>query len=337
MYQFHRFVRGWNDIGYNFVIDLFGRIWEARKGGIDLAVVGAQAGGYNQQSTGVSVLGTFSSVVPSGVAIDALERLLSWKLALHGMPVLGKVTVEVNPSDFFFTPFRPGARVSLPRVAGHRDGCTTDCPGNALYAELPSIRPRIDALTGPIAKLTLGRPAKPLDLFTISTPAGAPFTVEGRLTTLGGAPIPDAQVELQKVGPAGAATITTAVTGNDGSWSALLAVPHNALVRALHRAAPTTTSDLAFVGAAPVVSLALDSSAPIRVSGTVSPPKRHVTVTVYGVRGGHRRLVASRRVAVRGGIFRAGFRSQRPGSYVLVARTAADAHNIAGSSKPVAF
>ena len=108
MYQFHRFVRGWHDIGYNFVIDAFGRVWEARQGGIDLAVVGAQAGGYNQQSTGVSLLGTFSSVVsPSRAAIDALERLLAWKLSLHGIPTLGEVTVEVNPSDFFYTPFPP--------------------------------------------------------------------------------------------------------------------------------------------------------------------------------------------------------------------------------------
>ena len=86
IYQFHRFVRGWNDIGYNFVIDLFGRIWEARKGGIDQAVVGAQAGGYNLESTGVAVLGTFTDVVPSHAAIDALEHLLAWKLSLHGAP-----------------------------------------------------------------------------------------------------------------------------------------------------------------------------------------------------------------------------------------------------------
>ena len=47
IYAFHRYVNGWNDIGYNFVIDLYGRIFEARAGGIDEPVVGAHAGGYN--------------------------------------------------------------------------------------------------------------------------------------------------------------------------------------------------------------------------------------------------------------------------------------------------
>ena len=57
IYAFHRYVNGWNDIGYNFVIDLYGRIFEARAGGIDEPVVGAHAGGYNLVSTGVAVLG----------------------------------------------------------------------------------------------------------------------------------------------------------------------------------------------------------------------------------------------------------------------------------------
>ena len=46
IYVFHRYVNGWNDIGYNFVVDLYGRIFEARAGGIDEPVVGAHAGGY---------------------------------------------------------------------------------------------------------------------------------------------------------------------------------------------------------------------------------------------------------------------------------------------------
>ena len=45
IYLYHRYVRGWKDIGYNFMIDAFGRIWEARAGGVDQAVgyVGAIA------------------------------------------------------------------------------------------------------------------------------------------------------------------------------------------------------------------------------------------------------------------------------------------------------
>ena len=88
IYAYHRFARGWNDIGYNFVVDLYGRIWEARAGGVDEPVVGAQAGGYNLLSTGVAVLGSFAGTPISPAARDALQRLLAWKLALHGLPWL---------------------------------------------------------------------------------------------------------------------------------------------------------------------------------------------------------------------------------------------------------
>src|SRR5262249_12855258 len=137
IFLFHRDVRGWNDIGYNFVVDLFGRIFEARAGGIDEPVVGAQAGGYNLVSTGVAVLGDFTGSPMSARAAGALARRLAWKLSLHGTPAPGRVTVHVDPAGAGFSRFPAGAPVSLPRVAGHRDGDSTDCPGDALYAQLP--------------------------------------------------------------------------------------------------------------------------------------------------------------------------------------------------------
>ena len=177
IFVYHRYVRGYFDIAYNFAIDEFGRIWEARAGGVDLPVIGAHAGGYNQESTGMVVLGSFMNIVPSAAAIGALEQLLAWKLSLHGVPVLGRVTVEVAPDAAFYTPFRPGAHVSLPRVAGHRDGDETSCPGNAFYARLPSIRPRAAALAGSPARATIAAPAAPVS-------AGAAVTVSGLLTDL---------------------------------------------------------------------------------------------------------------------------------------------------------
>ena len=167
IFNYHVHVRGFWDIAYNFIIDLYGRIWEARAGGIDMPVIGAHAGAYNAESTGVAILGDFMNVVPSAGAIAALERLLAWKLSLHGVPTEGRATVVVNPEGASYSRFPPGAHVSLPRVAGHRDGDTTDCPGNALYYDLPAIRPHITSLAGvgpsfsvagvPASRATTGR------------------------------------------------------------------------------------------------------------------------------------------------------------------------------------
>jgi hypothetical protein len=148
IYMFHRDVNGWNDIGYNFVVDSYGRIFEARAGGIDEPVVGAHAGGYNLVSTGVAVLGSFMSSPISAPARTALERLLAWKLPLHGVPALGRVSVRVNPAGASYSRFPANAHVSLPRVAGHRDADSTDCPGNVLYGELAGIRAAVRKLAG---------------------------------------------------------------------------------------------------------------------------------------------------------------------------------------------
>src|SRR5205814_6559659 len=82
---FHRNVHGWNDIGYNFVVDRYGQVFEGRAGGIDEPLAGWQGGGYNLLSTGVALLGTFSYTSPGSAAMDALSHLLAWKLSLHGI------------------------------------------------------------------------------------------------------------------------------------------------------------------------------------------------------------------------------------------------------------
>jgi len=171
IYVFHRFVNGWNDIGYNFVIDSYGRIFEARAGGIDEPVVGAHAGGYNLVSSGVAVLGTFTGVPISPAARSALEELLAWKLSLHGVTSQGRVLVKVNPAGASYSKYPADARVPLPRIAGHRDADTTDCPGNVLYGELPTIRVGVQRLAPNPTRATLALAAP-------STVPGAPSTPE---------------------------------------------------------------------------------------------------------------------------------------------------------------
>jgi hypothetical protein len=332
IYDYHRFVRGFWDIAYNFIIDAFGRIWEGRAGGIDMAVIGAHAGAYNTQSTGIAVLGDFTSVVPSPVAIAALEQLLAWKLSLHGLPSLGRVTVVVDPVTAFYTPFPPGAHVSLPRVAGHRDGDSTDCPGDAFYAQLPSIRPRVAALAGTPARLVVGPPPA-------TVTAGSPLTVSGRLWLRRGPPLAGEPIEVQQLGGPGGGSkplaIANATTASDGSWSVALTFTGDVVLRALHGPHPAAVADWMAVSVAPAITLAVTSTTPLQVSGTVTPPKRHVRIELHEASVTNGKPQARKRVPVSQGTFTATLPAPAPGSYVLIARTIADAANAAGASPPV--
>ncbi|HTP21953.1 MAG TPA: N-acetylmuramoyl-L-alanine amidase [Solirubrobacteraceae bacterium] len=329
IFDYHRYVRGYFDIAYNFAVDAFGRIWEARAGGVDLPIVGAHAGGYNTESSGMVVLGTYADAAPSTAALGALERLLAWKLSLHGVPVLGRVTVEVAPYDAFYTPFRPGAHVSLPRVAGHRDGDLTDCPGNALYARLPSIRPRVARLVGSPAQATIAAPTAPVS-------PGAAVTVTGRLIDLAsGGPITGAPIEIQQIAPHAEQTIATVATDADGTWSFTFNPAVNALVRALHGEAPAAVSDVVAISVVPTLTLTLVANQPLTVAGTVSPPGPRVTIDLYKFVHGRRRLMVSKRVPTARGQFHTRLKTKGPGRYIVIAQTAASARYVAGLSGPL--
>ncbi|MCW3032096.1 MAG: hypothetical protein QOK19_1329 [Solirubrobacteraceae bacterium] len=203
IYAFHRDVNGWNDIGYNFVVDLFGRVFEARAGGIDEPVVGAHAGGYNLASTGVAVLGSFSGTPISPAARTTLQRLLAWKLALHGVSAQGRAVIRVNPAGSVFSRYPARARVSLPRIAGHRDADSTNCPGNALYGELPAIRGAVASMSGqPVIATLAAAPASapaappPAAPEAPPAPAAVPMLV-AMLKRLDGTPLAGGQIVLQ--------------------------------------------------------------------------------------------------------------------------------------------
>jgi len=136
IYAYHTQSLGWSDIGYNFLIDRFGTIYEGRYGGVGRGVVGAQVGGFNTGSTGIAMLGTFSTEAPPPEAITSLERLLAWKLGVAGLDPQGTATLTCGLTD----KFTKGEAVTFPVIAGHRQANYTECPGDALYALLPAIR-----------------------------------------------------------------------------------------------------------------------------------------------------------------------------------------------------
>jgi hypothetical protein len=126
---------GWNDIGYNFLVDRYGQIFEGRYGGIDRNVVGAHAQGFNTGSTGIALIGNYQSATPTSAQLAALEKLIAWRLDIAHVDPLSTLTFISggNPR------FPAGVPVFLRAVAGHRDVYPTECPGAKAYALLPSI------------------------------------------------------------------------------------------------------------------------------------------------------------------------------------------------------
>src|SRR3712207_9101173 len=93
MYAYHAVSRGWGDIGYNVIVDKFGRAWEGRTGGLASTVIGAHAGGFNSGTFGVSMLGNYDLVAPTMAMIDAVADIVAWKFALYRVDPRGTVTL----------------------------------------------------------------------------------------------------------------------------------------------------------------------------------------------------------------------------------------------------
>ena len=137
-YLYHVRTRGWNDIGYNFLVDRYGRVFEGRYGGVTRAVLGAHAGGFNTNSTGVALLGTFTSARPTAPMLAALHRLLAWKLDLTHVDPRGHTVLR--SAGGANTRYPAGRRVVVNTILGHRSTSYTTCPGNPTIARLGSIR-----------------------------------------------------------------------------------------------------------------------------------------------------------------------------------------------------
>jgi hypothetical protein len=134
------FARGYFDIGYNFVVDKCGQIFEGRSGGMDLPVRGAHDVGFNTDTVGISYIGNYEKAQPSRAALDAISRIVAWKFGMYGIDPTGKVTLTSGSEQGVDGNKIPmGQSVTLPRVFGHRDTNSTACPGANLYSKLGRI------------------------------------------------------------------------------------------------------------------------------------------------------------------------------------------------------
>jgi hypothetical protein len=147
---------GWNDIGYNFLVDKCGNLFEGRKGGVNRAVLGAHTMGFNSHSSAVAVLGNYNARTVPAVVRTAIAQVTAYKLGAYGNLATGRTMLRSGGSDRY----PAGTLVSLNRVSGHRDTGRTECPGNGLYGQLGTLRAlagagpsglRLAAMTGAVA------------------------------------------------------------------------------------------------------------------------------------------------------------------------------------------
>jgi hypothetical protein len=150
IYYYHAVTQGWGDIGYNFVIDEAGNVYEGRYSrayapgasptGEDLSgngVTAAHVQGYNSGTVGIALLGTLTNQDATPAAKGALERLIAWIDSTHGIDPQGSL-LYTNPVS--------GLQATFPNIAGHRDLAATECPGGVFYATLPTLRSDVAAL-----------------------------------------------------------------------------------------------------------------------------------------------------------------------------------------------
>jgi hypothetical protein len=336
--RYHRNSNGWNDIGYNFLVDKFGTIWEGRAGGIDQPVVGAQAQGYNSHSTGIADIGTHTDVPATTAELDAFAGLIRWKLPLHGVPTQGTVTLTSGGGSL--NRYKSGTPVTLERISGHRDGDNTSCPGNAMYAQLPQLR----TMVGNVQPTT---PAQARTRVDVSLTPGAVVypakaTVSGALRQINGDPVTGVPLEIQAYGTSGWRTAWTATTGDDGGFRVDIGarLSHQIRVRfagdASRLGAVSTAVQLKVV---PELNLQRSASRrpvgqSVTLSGTVQPNKSRLVLVVER-RLGKARSTGTLKLGASKGRFQRTYRFHSPGLFRFYVSFAGDKGNAATKSGAV--
>jgi hypothetical protein len=190
VYAYHTLTLGWSDIGYNFLVDRFGRLFGGRWGGMNQNVIGAHTGGFNTDTVGVAALADYeTNAVPSTV-VSAFGRILGWKLGLYGRDPYGRTTLISGGGDSNRYPL--GQVVEFNVVSGHRDASHTLCPGQYLYPRLDQIRSEAATSMGRPRPLRSVRAARILDTRTgLGATAGVVLSGQSRtfqVTGVGGVP-----------------------------------------------------------------------------------------------------------------------------------------------------
>ncbi|MEU0947412.1 peptidoglycan recognition protein [Streptomyces canus] len=261
---------GWNDIGYNFLVDKCGTIFEGRKGGVDRPVLGAHTYGWNRESTGIAVLGEYTATGASNAALTSVARIAAWKLGQYGVDPDSTVqlTAGATQKNLAGTSFTAGSPYTFNRISGHRDGYATECPGNSLYAQLPTIRAWA---AGPVQGLKLTS-------LTGATLSGSTYYTKGAITAKWSATTPASLISKFELLVDGNVVATTSGTATSASTT-LAAGSHKVAVRAVHQSGRTSPATTALTVATDTTAPTFSSTPKITLrTGTVNTTAVPVTL-----------------------------------------------------------
>lgn len=273
--------QGWRDLGYNFLVDKCGTIFEGRFGGMALPVVGAQTYGFNTNSMGVAAIGTYTDLsggdsqettytgaTPSTALLSSIARIAAWKFGMTGVdPATATASLPEGSSDS--SGFTLGNSYSFNVISGHRNGFATDCPGNQLYNALSTIR---SYAAGPVGTVSVtgmsGGAAK----------SGTSYYTKGAATVSWTTATPSAVISGFDVLVDGKAVAHTSGSARSASIS-VASGSHTVQVRATHvRGATTLSGSVTLVGDTTAPTFPTTPGVQVR-TGTVNSTSVPVTVT----------------------------------------------------------
>lgn len=339
MYAYHTQTLGWCDIGYNFLVDKFGTLFEGRYGGVDRPVIGAHTGGFNSSTVGLSMIGNQDLVAPTAATLSTVQKVFAYKFGLHGINPTGSVTYTSAGGSA--TSYPAGTVVTKSAISGHRDYSSKSCPGNYAYPLLPSIR---TAVAGRMTSTSTPKVATSISL--TSTPATITFgqatTLSGRLTTAGGSAVAAKPVKIF-VRAAGTTTwglLSNRTTAADGSFSGTHSAQRNLEynVQFTGDAEYSGASRTGRVSVAPAISAALSASSTrlgttVTMKGTVNPRHAGLVVRRQQLIGGTWTTLASSTVTSTG-TYSFPVKALSVGTKSYRVLSAADGDHVAGASAP---
>jgi hypothetical protein len=333
--RYHRNSNGWNDVGYNALVDKYGVLYEGRAGGLDKAVVGAQAQGFNSETAGIASIGDHTSVGATPETLSALARYIRWKLGVHLQPLSGPVTLTSAGGSA--SRYGAGARVTLERVLGHRDTGRTACPGGLLYAQLDELRAMVATGVAGVPAISARLSATLADY---SIDYGEIVPVTGLLTGPDGLALPGAPVEVQTNTEGAWVTAKRLGTAIDGTFTGELRPRKRMYVRLRfpgQAALRGATSSRLLLRLSPVVTLRRPASRARRgvrvpVEGSVGPRKARVHLLLQQRVRGRYRTVGAKAVRTRRGRFSTSFVPAFAATYRYAVVVKADDDTDRGSS-----